>query len=79
MPGCATVDLATTAFTARDGDRYPFTDPGLGFVSVGALYNQAFEDYIIASTAEGGLGGVITAPQNPTDLVGACRITITGD
>jgi 5'-nucleotidase / UDP-sugar diphosphatase len=79
VPGCAPVDLATTDFTAKDGDRYPFTAQGLLPISVGGLYNQAFEDYIVAPTAEGGLGGTITAAQYPSSPVGVRRITIAGD
>jgi 5'-nucleotidase/UDP-sugar diphosphatase len=79
VPGCAPVDLATTDFTARDGDRYPFTAQGLTPVSLGSLYNQAFEEFIVAPTAEGGLGGTITAAQYPTVPVGVRRITIAGD
>jgi 5'-nucleotidase / UDP-sugar diphosphatase len=78
---CPTVDLATTDFTARDGDFYPFRSQGLTFEPVGALYNQAFEDYIVAPTSEGGLGGVITDEQYPASPpAGAVRrITIVGD
>lgn len=79
VPGCPTVDLATVDFTAKDGDRYPFTSQGLFPVSVGALYNQAFEDYIAAPLAEGGLGGTVTAAQYPTAPAGVKRITILGD
>jgi hypothetical protein len=66
-------------FTARDGDRYPFTAQGLTFHSVGAIYNQALEDYIMGATSAGGLGGVVTAAQYPTPPVGVRRITIQGD
>jgi 5'-nucleotidase / UDP-sugar diphosphatase len=79
VPGCAPVDLATTDFTARDGDRYPFAAQGLVPTLLGSLYNQAFEEYILAPTAEGGLGGTITAAQYPTAPVGIRRITIAGD
>jgi 5'-nucleotidase len=80
VPGCAPVDLATVDFTARDGDRYPFTAQGLTtFHSVGAIYNQALEDYIMGPTSAGGLGGVVTAAQYPTPPVGVRRITIQGD
>jgi 5'-nucleotidase / UDP-sugar diphosphatase len=80
VPGCAPVDLATVDFTARDGDRYPFTDQGLTtFASVGAIYNQALEDYIMAPASAGGLGGVVTAAQYPQVPVGVRRITIAGD
>jgi 5'-nucleotidase / UDP-sugar diphosphatase len=77
--GCQPVDLATTNFTANDGDAYPFTAQGLTFTSVGALYNQAFEDYIMAPTTEGGLGGTVTAAQYPEIPVGVKRITIAGE
>ena len=81
VASCPTFDLATTDFSARDGDAYPFTAQGLTFIPVGALYNQAFEDYIVAPTAQGGLGGTITAAQYPVlPPAGAVRrITIAGD
>jgi 5'-nucleotidase/UDP-sugar diphosphatase len=77
--GCAPVDLATTDFTAKDGDAYPFTTQGLTFTPVGALYNQAFEDYIVAPVAQGGLGGTVTAARYPEVPSGVRRITILGD
>jgi hypothetical protein len=76
------VDLATVDFTARDGDNYPFRSQGLTtFHSVGAIYNQALEDYIMAPTSAGGLGGVVTAAQYPPapPLTAVRRITIQGD
>jgi 5'-nucleotidase len=76
---CPAVDLATTDFTARDGDAYPFSGLGLTFSSVGAIYNEAFEDYIEAPESEGGLGGIVTAAQYPEVPVGVRRITIAGD
>jgi 5'-nucleotidase/UDP-sugar diphosphatase len=77
---CPTVDLATTDFTARDGDAYPFTFQGLTlFASVGAIYNEALEDYVEAPAADGGLEGVVGADQYPEDPVGVRRITIAGD
>jgi len=82
VPGCAPVDLATVDFTARDGDRYPFIAQGLTtFHSVGAIYNQALEDYIMAPTSAGGLGGVVTAAQYPPSPspMSVRRITIQGD
>jgi 5'-nucleotidase/UDP-sugar diphosphatase len=80
VPGCAPVDLATVDFTARDGDRYPFTAQGLTtFHSVGALYNQALEDYIMAPASAGGLGGLVTGAQYPMVPSGVRRITIAGD
>jgi 5'-nucleotidase len=79
VAGCAPLDLATTDFTAKDGDSYPFTALGLTFTPVGALYNQAFEDYIVAPTAQGGLGGTVTAAQYPEIPSGVRRITILGD
>jgi 5'-nucleotidase / UDP-sugar diphosphatase len=81
VANCPTVDLATTDFSARDGDFYPFTTQGLTtFLPVGALYNQAFEDYIVAPTSEGGLGGTVTTAQYPeSPAAGVRRITIVGD
>jgi 5'-nucleotidase / UDP-sugar diphosphatase len=79
VPGCAPVDLATVDFTARDGDRYPFTAQGLTtFHSVGAIYNQALEDYIMAPASAGGLGGLVTAARYGAPLE-VRRITIQGD
>jgi 5'-nucleotidase / UDP-sugar diphosphatase len=79
VPGCASVDLATVDFTARDGDSYPFISQGLTFTAVGALYNQALEDYIMAPAASGGLAGVVTAAQYAMVPSGVRRITIAGD
>jgi 5'-nucleotidase / UDP-sugar diphosphatase len=79
VAACPPVDLATTNFTAADGDRYPFTAQGLTAISVGGLYNQAFEDFILAPIAQGGLGGTVTAAQYPTVPSGVRRITIVGD
>jgi hypothetical protein len=74
------VDLATVDFTVRDGDRYPFTAQGLTtFFSVGALYNQALEDYIMAPASAGGLGGLVTSAQYAMVPSGVRRITIAGD
>jgi 5'-nucleotidase / UDP-sugar diphosphatase len=79
VPGCAPVDLATLDFLARDGDSYPFTAQGLTFHSVGAFYNQALEDYIMAPASAGGLGGLVTEEQYRMVPVGVRRITIAGD
>jgi 5'-nucleotidase / UDP-sugar diphosphatase len=81
VAGCPTVDIATVEFTARDGDRYPFTAQGLTFTSVGAICNQALENYIMAPTAQGGLGGVVSAAQYPPapPATAVRRITIQGD
>jgi 5'-nucleotidase / UDP-sugar diphosphatase len=79
VPGCSPVDLATVDFTARDGDSYPFTAQGLTFHSVGAFYNQALEDYIMAPASAGGLGREVTARQYPMVPEGVRRITIVGD
>ena len=62
-----------TATRIRSGAR------GSTFTPVGALYNQAFEDYIVAPVAQGGLGGVVTAAQYPEAPSGVRRITILGD
>jgi 5'-nucleotidase/UDP-sugar diphosphatase len=79
VPGCAPVDLATVDFTARDGDNYPFVSQDLTFTTVGAFYNEALEDYIMAPASAGGLGGVVTATQYPMVPSGVRRITIAGD
>lgn len=73
------IDLATVDFTAKDGDRYPFSAQGLVPLNVGSIYNQALEDFIAAPTNVGGLGGVVTAARYPAVPTGVRRITIAGD
>jgi 5'-nucleotidase len=51
--------IATIDFLARGGDQYPYR--GALFTSVGVSYQQALSSYLQASTADGGLGGLITA------------------
>lgn len=58
-----TVDLATNDFTFRGGDCYDF-GPG-GFTTVGVIYQQALVNFLTASTANGGLGGLISAADYP--------------
>jgi 5'-nucleotidase len=81
VANCPSVDLATIDFLTNDGDGYPFTFQGLTGIAVGALYNEALEDYIAAPTGSGGLGGTVTAAQYPpAPPAGSVqRITIAGD
>jgi 5'-nucleotidase len=67
--GGFTVDLATNDFTFRGGDCYQFTP---GFTTVGVTYQQALANYLVAPTADGGLGGVISGTDYPVG--GAGRI-----
>ncbi len=63
--------VATIDFLARGGDQYPFgTAP---FTVLGVSYQQALANYIQAPTADGGLGGTISAADYPEG--GEGRIT----
>ncbi len=65
------ITVATIDFLARGGDEYPF---GMApFTVLGSSYQQALSNYIQAPTADGGLGGTITAAQYPEG--GQGRIT----
>jgi 5'-nucleotidase len=68
VDGAPSVNLATTNFTANNGDNYPFT--GLASVAAGVPYQQALYDYIVDD-----LGGAVTAGDYPVG--GSGRITIT--
>lgn len=70
------VSLGTIDFTANGGDGYPFALLGLkpeALVDT-LLYQEALLNYITAATADGGLGGVISADRygvaNPYDREG---------
>ena len=63
VPGAPSVNLATTNFTANNGDSYPFRD--LKGVAAGVPYQQSLSDYIVNE-----LGGAVTARQYP---VGSAR------
>jgi len=65
------ITIATIDFLARGGDQYPYR--GTPFTSVGVSYQQAVLNYIVAGTADGGLGGVISAAGYPAG--GSGRIT----
>lgn len=65
------LNIAITDFLARGGDEYPFR--GAPFTVVGVSYQQALSNYIQAPTADGGLGGVISAADYPEG--GEGRIT----
>ncbi len=68
VPGAPSVNLATTNFTAGNGDSYPFRD--LKGVAAGVPYQQSLFDFITKD-----LGGAVTAARYPVG--GAGRITIT--
>jgi len=68
VPGAPSVNLATTNFTANNGDSYPFRD--LKGVAAGVPYQQSLYDYIVND-----LGGAVTAAKYPVG--GSGRITIT--
>jgi 5'-nucleotidase len=70
VAGAPAVNVATTDFTARGGtngnggDDYPFRKPTVQ--PVGIAYQQSLEEFLVAPTAEGGLGGRVTAADYPT-------------
>jgi 5'-nucleotidase/UDP-sugar diphosphatase len=68
VPNAPTINLATTNFTANNGDSYPFT--GLTQVPAGVPYQQSLYDFIVQD-----LGGSVTAARYP--LNGTARIAIT--
>jgi 5'-nucleotidase len=67
VPGAA-LNLATTNFTANNGDAYPFN--GLPQVAAGVPYQQSLYDYIVTD-----LGGQVRAADYPN--AGEGRILIT--
>ena len=67
VPGAPSVNLATTNFTAANGDSYPFRD--LKGVAAGVPYQQSLYDYIVTD-----LGGVVSSAKYPAG--GAGRIVI---
>jgi 5'-nucleotidase len=67
VPGAPNVNLATSNFTANNGDSYPFRD--LKGIAAGVPYQQSLYDYIV-----GELGGDITAAKYPVG--GSGRITL---
>jgi 5'-nucleotidase/UDP-sugar diphosphatase len=69
VPGAPSVNLATSNFTAGNGDNYPFT--GLVPVAAGVPYQQSLYDYIVKD-----LGGVVSSAKYPA--AGAGRNVITG-
>ena len=62
------VNIATTNFTANNGDAYPFN--GLPAVAAGVPYQQSLYDYIVQD-----LGGTVSGPAYQTG--GNGRIVIT--
>jgi 5'-nucleotidase / UDP-sugar diphosphatase len=67
------LDVATTDFLAKGGDSYPFG--GRPFVSSQIAYQRSLFNYLTASTAEGGLGGQVTAAAYPEGGDGRIQIT----
>jgi len=76
VTGARSVSLATIDFTANGGDGYPFAGLDVQFDNAvnTITYQEALADYIEAPTAEGGLGGLITAARygaaTPFDAAG---------
>jgi 5'-nucleotidase len=70
VPGAPNLNLATSNFTAANGDSYPFRD--LKGVAAGVPYQQSLYDYIVTD-----LGGVVSSAKYPAN--GAGRIVITGE
>jgi 5'-nucleotidase/UDP-sugar diphosphatase len=68
VAGAPNVNLATTNFTATNGDNYPFN--GLPQVAAGVPYQQSLYDYIVQD-----LGGVVSSTKYPA--AGSGRIVIT--
>ena len=68
VAGAPTVNIATTNFTANNGDAYPFN--GLPSVAAGVPYQQSLFDYITLD-----LNRTVTAAQYPAG--GSGRTTIT--
>lgn len=77
-----TVNIATTNFTANNGDSYPFTGttsrfarrPGQdGFYP----YQASLFDFITTPAAQGGLGGTVTAARYPNGGSGRIAIRTT--
>ncbi|RKQ93565.1 5'-nucleotidase [Solirubrobacter pauli] len=74
-----TVNIATTNFTANNGDSYPFTGTTFQFAHRPGQegfypYQASLYDFITTPTAQGGLGGVVTAARYP--IAGSGRIAI---
>jgi len=73
-PTARDINVAIVDFLARGGDEYFGGPPGRDdFFILGASYQQALADYILAPAAEGGLVGLISAAQYPEG--GEGRIT----
>lgn len=76
VAGARPVSLTTIDFTAAGGDGYAFAAWGVLFDNATntITYQQALQEYITDSVAEGGLGGVISASRygaaNPLDNAG---------
>jgi 2',3'-cyclic-nucleotide 2'-phosphodiesterase (5'-nucleotidase family) len=69
----ATIDVATIDFLVNGGDFYPFNIPTNDIFLIESTYQQALFDYITVPTAQGGLGGSITAARYP--VAGLGRVT----
>jgi len=65
-PTARDVNIVVVDFLARGGDEYFGGPPGRDdFIILGTSYQQALADYLETSTAEGGLGGTISASAYP--------------
>ena len=69
VAGAPTVNLATTNFTANNGDSYPFT--GLPQVAAGVPYQQSLFDFIVQRPR------AAPSPRPRYPVGGSGRITIT--
>ena len=72
VEGAPNVYIATNNFTAGGGDDF-VEFAGKGFTLLGFSYQRALFEYLIASTDDGGLGGVVTAEQYPAGGEGRIR------
>ena len=64
VPGAPAVDIATTDFSARGGDQWPFR--GAPFTTLGVTYQQALSNYV-------------KAPAGLNRLVGAADYPVAGE
>jgi 5'-nucleotidase len=76
VAGARSVSMSTIDFLANGGDGYPFIPLGLDYENLTntILYQEALENFLDASIAEGGLGGLVSAANypvpSPFDLTG---------
>lgn len=77
-----TVNIATTNFTANNGDSYPFGGTTFAFARQPGKdgfypYQASLFDFITTSGAQGGLGGTVTAARYPNGGSGRIAIRTT--